>query len=131
MENFEILIERVINTFDGEYFHMVNIKVTIIHGKFPIRSAKLYVRVIDQTNTVSCFMSDISGNRKQINASFTTDAFEVFPGNVSIEFGYDDKPMGVFENFDINNNILPLDPIVAGIIVPDADNAWLQNHINI
>jgi len=126
MENFNILISKVIGTYDEEYFHMIHIRVTIINGTFPIRTAKEYVRVTDGVTTVPGFSANISGDQKHIIASFTTNAFEVFPGTVNIEFGYGGETMGVFENFNIHLNIQSLDPIMAGIIVLKADNDWLQ-----
>lgn len=130
MENFNISIDRVINTYDGEYFHMINVKVTIIKGKFPRRALPEYVSVTDGVHRVSSFMARVSDNEKELNASFTTDAFSVFSAPVNIEFGYGGEIMGVFENFDIHHNIVPLAPILSGVNVPDADNAWLQNIIN-
>lgn len=130
MENFTIGIVQVINTFNNELFKMININVRIINGKFPIRALEEYVSVTDGNTRVSCFMANISGNQKEINASFTTNAFTIFSGNVNIEFGYGNEIMGVFENFDIHNNILPLNPIFADVNAPNADNAWLQNILD-
>ena len=130
MENFNILISRVVNAYDGDYFQMINIKISIIKGKFPIRSLPEYVRVTDGINSVLCFMAHLSGNQKEINASFTTDAFDGFSGSVNIEFGYGGEITGIFESFDINNNIIPLDSIFSGANISNADNAWLQNHID-
>ena len=130
MNNYTIIIAHVINTFNDELLRMINVKVTIDKGKFPLRALPEYVSVSDESNRVSCFKACISGNQKEINASFTTDAFAIFPGNVNIEFGYGGEILGGFENFDIHNNILPLNPIFADVNAPDADNAWLQNILD-
>ncbi len=129
MNNFSLNAAFVIDTINDELLLMINVRITRSDGNFVSRAMGEHVHITDRNVTVQPFNTRISGNRKEINASFTTDAFIVFSGLVNVEFGYESEVLGVFENFD-PNDIDPLDPIFAGIPVTTADNAWLQDQIS-
>lgn len=129
MSTYSFQASHVINTFNGNLYHMINVRITIDQGKFPLLSLQVFVRVTQGTNTVYSWLTRVSGNQKELNASFTTDAFDAFTGNVDVEFGYGSEIMGVIEDVDINNVIISLDPLFSGTPAAMADNTWLQNTI--
>jgi hypothetical protein len=129
MNNFSLNAALVIDTFNNELLTMINVKITRLDGKFAIRSLNEQVSATDGTITVPAFRTETTPNQREIKASFTTDAFTVFTGPVKIEFGYEKEVLGIFENFDPNHDIAPLDPIFAGVTAPNADNQWLQDFI--
>jgi hypothetical protein len=118
-------MNHVINTFNEELFHMINVKVTIIEGKFTVGQYSPFIRATNGTATAHAFVNSISGNQKEINGSFTTDAFDGFTTPFTIQFGIGQEVLGSFENVT-TAAIAPLDPLFADVVVPDATNAWLE-----
>jgi hypothetical protein len=128
MDNFNISFSRTLYTFNEQLYSVIKANISIISGTFTHRAERLFVFAFNSTNTVEAFSCMISPNKKNINAFFTIDAFNVFSGNTSIGFGYGIVPIHIFENIDINNSTIePLDPLISGISALDADNAWLES----
>lgn len=114
------------NYYDVEdvIYQVILVRIIIDAGTFTERADPLYVSVTDGINTVESFVNQLSGNKREILAIFTTDAFISFTGLVNIEFGYREAPDHIFEDIDLSTEIQPLiDPIP----VPPADNAWLNS----
>ncbi len=126
MSNYNLEISRNAINFDEEMYNGIIIKIDIVEGKFQFRSKPEYVIAKDGSNQVSAFQTNISGNRKEMIASFTIDAFGIFSGNVDIEFGFEGEKYGEFLAIDINTVILPYPQIITTISLPDADNNWLS-----
>ena len=123
--SFTLHMNHVINTFNEELYHMINVKVKIVEGKFTVSQSTPFIRAIHGTSTAHAFITSVSGNQKEINGSFTTDAFAGFTTPFTIEFGIGQQVLGSFENTTAAA-IEPLDPLFAGVVVPDATNAWLE-----
>lgn len=123
--NFILHIDHVINTFNDELYHMININVAIAEGKFTVGQSAPFIRATNGTVTVNAFVNSISGNQKELNGSFTTDAFDSFTTPFTIQFGMGQQVLGSFDNVT-TAAIQPLDPLFADVVVPNADNAWLE-----
>jgi hypothetical protein len=116
---------HVINTFNDELYHMINATVTITNDKFTVSQYTPFIRATNGTVIVYAFTTSISGNQKQISGSFTTDAFAGFTTPFTIQFGIGQEVLGSFENVT-TAAIQPLDPLFADVVVPNADNTWLE-----
>jgi hypothetical protein len=116
---------HVINTFNDELYHMINATVTITNDKFTVSQYTPFIRATNSTVIVYAFTTSISGNQKQISGSFTTDAFAGFTTPFNIQFGIGQEVLGSFDNVT-TAAIQPLDPLFADVVVPNADNAWLE-----
>lgn len=119
-------MNEIAGELNGSLYRMIGIKVTITDGKFPVRAPVESMRVTDGAQVVSAFLVSLSGNQKEMNGSFATDAFNIFSGEVSIQFGYGGEIYGVIEHVD-PANISPFGTGLAGIIFPDADNNLIQS----
>jgi hypothetical protein len=101
-------IYKSLYDIDDVLYQVNRIDISGFDTKLHFSSNEYYVRVFDSINSVSGFITRITGNQKIIFSIFTTDAFGFFPGNVTITFG--GIMIGKFENIDINNIIETLDP---------------------
>ena len=99
-------------------------------SKFQYTSQNPFVTVFDANESVTSYLTRISGNKKDLLGYFTSDAFDIFPGNVPISFGDGESPIDIFENIDIHNVIQPLDPFYDNYNAPPVDNDWL-NSLNV
>jgi hypothetical protein len=129
MSNFTLQMNHVINAFNEELYHMINVKVKIVNGKFPVGAIHPFINASDGTEKAYSFITQISGNQKEINGSFTTDAFAGLASNFTIEFGLGQEVLGSFENIT-TSAIAPLDPLFSDVTAPDATNAWLEDLLN-
>jgi hypothetical protein len=113
------------NYYDVEdtIYQVILIRIIADSGIFVERADPLYVSVTDGSITIDSFANQLSGNKREILAIFTTDAFTSFTGLVDIEFGYS-APDHIFEAIDLSTEI---EPLIDPILVPQADNAWLNS----
>jgi len=123
--SFTLHMNHVIHTFNEQLYHMIHAKIRIIEGKFTVSQSTPFIRATGGASTAYSFSTSISGNQKEINGSFTTDAFAGFTTPFTIEFGIGQQVLGSFENTNAAA-IEPLDPLFADVVVPDATNAWLE-----
>lgn len=114
------------NYYDVEdvIYQVILIRIITDSSIFTERADPLYVSVTDGNVIVKSFVNQLSGNKREILAVFTTDAFTAFTGLVDIEFGYRETPKHIFEAIDLSTEIQPL---IDPISVPQADNAWLNS----
>jgi hypothetical protein len=129
MSTFSFTIGHKVQLIDENLFEVIQINILMVTGKFIISSRQPFVRVFDSSNKVTNFSIQISGNEKELIAYFTTDAFDFFTGDVTIEFGEGLLVTDTFENIDIISVITPLSPADAALGAPQADNAWLASQI--
>ena len=126
MSNFTLQMDHVIHTFNDALYHMINVKIKIVDGKFPVTSVAPFINATDGITTAHAFSTAVSGNQKEINGNFTSDAFTGMTTDFTIEFGFGKETTGSFEHVTAAA-IEPLDPVFSSVTVPDADNTWLQN----
>ena len=113
-------------SIDGIIYEVILIKGSFNDDKWSNESGSFTISVSDGTNMVKSFLSQLSGNLKEIIGIFTTDAFSsISPSSVEIIFERDRKPIYVFQGVDLTTGIIPL-PHTA-TTVPQADNAWLNS----
>jgi len=125
MSNHTLRLTHVIHTFSEALYHMINVNIKTADGKFAITQSIPFIRAADGVSTAHAFVTSISGNQKEINGSFTIDAFAGFTTPFTIQFGVGQQVLGSFENVT-SAAIEPLDPLFADVVVPDATNAWLE-----
>jgi len=126
MYNYITNIAHVITTINDDYYVMIDIRLTLTEGRFPVSALHEFVRVTDANESVMSFMCQLSGNRKEMHGYFATDAFDNFIGAVTIEFGYGAQPIGSIPMTGIQGHIDPLNTIFAASGIPDAATALLK-----
>lgn len=107
---------------NGNKYKVLRLKITIDPGKFAILSPKTYVTVGDGTNEVSDINNGISGDQKNIEAIFTTDAFGGFSASSTIKFGYDGERFNEITGFN-PSAVVALSPYLASLTYIDLDSA--------
>lgn len=123
-------IKEFVEDFNSSPYQINIITISNLDSKFQYTSQNPFVTVFDANISVTSFLTRISGNKKDLLGYFTSDAFDIFTGNVSISFGDGESPIDVFENIDIHSVIIPLDPLLASLDAPMGDNDWL-NSLNL
>jgi hypothetical protein len=126
MNNYTYSINEMVGELNGSLYRMIGVKVRITDNKFPVRAPVESMSVTDGTKTISAFSVSLSGNQKEMTGSFATDAFNVFTGEVTIQFGYGNQVYGVIEHAD-PASIAPFGSGLTGITFPDADNNLIQS----
>lgn len=127
--SYSYTIKNTLGNFNDQLIKIISIVIKNDSDLFVERSIREYVTVSDGTNSVSAFFTDLTPNLKYLRASFTTDAFAIFTGNVEIKFGYGDDVLGTFSAIDINAAVLAAIPpqLVANGTFTIANNAWLAS----
>jgi hypothetical protein len=125
MSIFTYTLEQKIADFNGTQIRVLNIHIEIDSGKIPIRAEPLILVVTDGGAIAQSWSCQVSGNQKEADAWFTTDAFNGFSTNAQLAIGFADELMQLIEDVDIT--AFPPPPTTPG--VTDATNAWLQNVI--
>ena len=124
---YSFTIAEVVRPINETLYEVNRITITNDNAKFEVVSSNPFVAVSDSGNRVSAFLTELSVNQKELSGYFTTDAFDIFPADVTIEFGFSDQePLGAFENVDIPVVKIPLSPSHVAAGAPPADNAWLD-----
>lgn len=123
-------IKEFVEDFNSSPYQINIIIISNLDSKFQYTSQNPFVTVFDVNESVTSFLTRISGNKKELIGFFTTDAFDIFLGNVNISFGYGESPIDIFENINIHSVIIPLDSLLASLNAPMGDNDWL-NSLNI
>jgi hypothetical protein len=124
MENFDSNIIKVITDIKDIQCYMLQVKVRTLSGLFAVRAIPEKVWVESGATIIDAVKTSVSGNQKEMNGYFATDAFAGMT-SATIFFGYGPEIKGMLETSDIQNLIQPAFAIIPGI--PDATNAWLQN----
>jgi hypothetical protein len=125
MSNFLLDAAEVLQVFRGTEYRMIDLRITFDDGKFEHRATQFSVVVRNDSARVESFFALLSTDHKAIHGYFTTDAFEVFTGNVDVLFGYLGQPIGVIANVSIRPAELP--PFFVAVGAHNADNDWLAN----
>ena len=136
---YSLEIKEWIYDFDLSPYQINIIVITNLEGEFGVCSQIPGVVIFDSNFYVRSFLTEISGaietESKIFNSAmigyFTSDAFDVFSGNVTIGFGYYGSVdhvffMGEFENINIHSIIIPLNSLLREVNAPMGDNAWLK-----
>ncbi len=127
MASFNLESNHSVQPILGVLYHVIHVRISSSDSKFPIKSSEEYLTVKDLGANVKPFDLRIARNQKEVDALFTIDAFSVFSGNVTIEFGYGGNVFTSFQDVDINTITTPLPPILIALPSIDADNAWLAS----
>ena len=110
--------------FHGQSIRVIDLKVFLTSSRFRTSSLPLTVSVTDGVSTVKSWQLGFSGNLKEIDAWFTTDAFLNMGNRVKITLSL----YGEIQNVNISDFInLPPNTDPDSV---DADNAWLQNILD-
>lgn len=125
--NYELNITYSIKIIQGILYRLILMKISILNGKFPIRSNHFLIKVVDGVKEVEPFHVYSTINQKEIHCLFTVDAFSDFIGNVDINFGFIDEIINGFEEIPINISISPLPSDLSSLTYIDADNTWLNS----
>lgn len=127
MSTYSLSAAEVISQYNETDFKMIDVTITADDGKkFAVGALSYLVTASDGSSTAESFMASVSPNEKELHAFFTTDAFAAMPGPINFEFSYGEA-IGSIENVDIPAILTPLPALLAGLGVPDADNAWLAS----
>lgn len=119
-------ISETLTEINKELYKTIEIKIFSIDSKFTVMDIPFVLKVEDNVNEVSAFMTFMSGNEKELFTYFTVDAFINFSTNSDIKFGYGNNFENVIENVNVHNlDILPA--LLESIPHEIADNAWLQS----
>lgn len=128
MSDFSVIVRQTIEYFDDLPYQINVLVVKDTFNKFIFNSHSNVIRVFDSNFLIESFITTISSNQKEILGFFTSDAFNIFSGNVDIEFSQDGE-VQMIEDVDITI-IQPLDPLLASLNAPMGDNDWL-NSLNL
>lgn len=128
MNDYSVIIRQTVEYFDDLPYQINVLIVKDTLNKFIFNSHSKVIRVFDSNFLIESFMTIISSNQKEMLGFFTSDAFNIFSGNVNIEFSHRGG-VQVIEDVDVSI-IQPLDPLLASIDAPMGDNDWL-NSLNI
>jgi hypothetical protein len=125
MSTYILRIAQVAGAYDEESRVMIDTTITDQDGRFYEAATPFEAIARDGSTTLHSFMAFLSPNGKELHAFFTTDAFGVFPGLFSLDFGYLGKVIGTIENVNISTQLIPLAPFYVAMALPNADNNWL------
>lgn len=124
MSTFSLTAHRSMYPFGATYRWTLQIIITVSGGRFIESSYPPAFTLSDGNTTVESFANFHSLNQKELIGVFATDAFAPFAGNVEVRFPY--QGAAKTETFvNLNANITPPDPMIAGIILQDADTVFL------
>jgi hypothetical protein len=109
--NFTVKMRHTVQEIQGVFYQLVNMKITIIDGAFPILSGIEYVSVIHGTTEIAPRIIRFSADRKELHAGFSNNAFSGMTGSLIIAFGFGEHLIG---NASYDSLLIePLDPIFA------------------
>ncbi len=111
--------------YDGTFYSMIEVKVTIDPGRFENRAYPHTLIVNDGSNEVSSFLNELSGNEKELLSYFAVDAFTGFGSSSDLILTYANEPPE-FSISGVNVTSIPALPLNLSLISHNvADNAWL------
>lgn len=119
-------LAEVLREIDGVLYRMLRLKLKNVKGKFYHQSSELKINAKDSPNEALAYSFQISGNQKELDAYFMTDAFSDFGSEAVIEFQENGLTREITE-FD-PGDVIELPPNLASLDYQDADNDWLANH---
>ena len=126
MTTYSLSAAEVVGQYAETNLKMIDVTITRDEGRFFVGALSYEVTASDGSATAQSFMASVTPNGKELHAFFTTDAFAGMAGPVTFVFSYG-EPVGSVENVDIPAVLTPLPALLAGLDVPDADNAWLAS----
>lgn len=119
-------ISHVLQEYDGNLYKMILVKIVNSNGNFAIQESTTSVIVDDGSNQAYNFMYNITGNKKELHAYFTTDAFTGFGSSSTVKFTT--ALLGVEKILGVDvTAILALPTHLTSYTYTDADSTWLSN----
>ncbi len=98
--NFTVDIRHVLQEIQGVLYELINMKITIIEGEYPVLSGIEYLVVRQGTLEVTPSIIRYSADQKELHAGFPVGAFAGMtgtagmPGIVFITFGFGNQMLG-------------------------------------
>ena len=122
--SYTVTISHNMNSVGATPMIAHTVAIRSVNGRFNESAIPPIMGIGDNVNKVSAFMAYLVPNGKEIHGVFTTDAFGIFTGHVSIDFSVGGISV-TLDGVDIASIISPLPPDIAALGLPNADNAWL------
>jgi len=127
--DFDYQIIKTLKEYGDELYEMIELKIVFEGVVMEHRALPLGLRVTDGNYIVDAFIVNLSSNQKELLTYFTVDAFDIFSGNVNIQFGYLGEYSYTILDVDVLN-IAPLSNFLSNIPHIIANNDWLQTIIS-
>ncbi len=126
MSTYSIKLRNTLRLVVTDHYRMIEMEITNVDENFRVRSQKEFLRVTDGVTVVKPIDFYYTPSRKKLMGYFTMDGFASFSGDVDAIFGFGSEVDGTVTVTNLNANIDPLPPILAGIPFLDATNVWLS-----